>query len=185
MKTYKHLEEIVCYKDEIFTIHPCYKDYMISNYGTLIHNTKVYRISPFTAWNQYCRATLKDSNGVERKIDVHRHILEAFCPVPGMELLHADHINGNRIMNIYDPYSEKGNLRWLTPSQNTKHIYFLMEFKKYCDPDYLRPIYYYLKSCRYTVKEVIDLMNFKYSPMLDNLLHQFADQIYEAKEYNL
>lgn len=181
LETYNHSKEIVVYSEEIFGIHPLYPEYMISNYGTIIHNNKVYIISQHNARNRYCRATLKNKYGERVKIDVHRHILEVFCPVFGMNNLQADHINGNRIVNIYDPYSPRGNLRWLTPSQNVRHSYFLSNFGQYYNLDFLRPIYYYITHC-YNTEDIIDLLGLENTDLLKNLINNFADQIYQNKE---
>ena len=60
----------------------------------------------------------KDKQGyVEVTVDgrylyAHRMLMEVFCPLPGMEKMMIDHIDGCRDNNNID------NLRWVTPAEN-------------------------------------------------------------------
>ena len=48
---------------------------------------------------------------------VHRMMMCSFYPVPGMEKLYVNHIDGNKLNN------DLSNLEWCTSSENIKHAY--------------------------------------------------------------
>lgn len=66
--------------------------------------------------NGYEKVRLISEDG-RHTYSVHRLILEAFCPVPNMELLQVNHIDGNKQNN------QLTNLEWVTCSENQLHAY--------------------------------------------------------------
>ena len=58
-------------------------------------------------------------NGTKRTFRLHRLVLMAFNPVPNMEELEVNHIDGDKLNNALS------NLEWCTSSENQKHAFNL------------------------------------------------------------
>ena len=58
-------------------------------------------------------------NGTKRTFRLHRLVLMAFNPVPIMEELEVNHIDGDKLNNALS------NLEWCTSSENQKHAFNL------------------------------------------------------------
>lgn len=81
-------------------------------------------------------------NGKSKKFFIHRLVLYCFNPVPNMDTLQVNHIDGNKKNNNIN------NLEWCTQSENQRHAYRmgLNSNKGLRNP-----------ACKYSEKEIIGI----------------------------
>lgn len=70
-------------------------------------------LKPFVSRSNYEILTLKLD--INKKVLIHRAVLETFNPVPNMEDLQVNHIDGNKRNNLLS------NLEWVTREENMQH----------------------------------------------------------------
>lgn len=90
--------------------------YQIDTYGTIINTITNFPIIPHVNDHGYWFVSLMTNSGTGRVYrKLHRMVLMSFNYVPGCEVLHANHKDGNKRMNHLD------NLEWMTPKENKNH----------------------------------------------------------------
>lgn len=99
--------------EEIYKIIEEFPNYEVSNLGN-VRNKKTGRILKHTKTKHGYYTVQLYKNGQGRSQLIHRIVMTTFNPIDGMENLHVDHIDFNPGNNCLD------NLRWLSPSDNTK-----------------------------------------------------------------
>ena len=77
------------------------------------YSLKAQPMKPFVSRNGYCIVPFK--RDINAKKTVHRLVMEAFCPVDGMDNLDVNHIDGNKQNN------KLSNLEWCTKHENMSH----------------------------------------------------------------
>ena len=100
--------------------------YEVSNFGRircvggtiLRKDNKPYTLKslvlkPFVSRCNYEILTLRLD--INKKVLIHRAVLETFKPVPNMEDLQVNHIDGNKRNNLLS------NLEWVTREENMQH----------------------------------------------------------------
>lgn len=101
---------------EIWKVIKDAPNYSISNLGKVKNNQTNYILS--TAKSEaYERVNIRCIDGKRHNKRVHRLVLEAFNPIPGMDKLVVNHKDGNHFNNCLD------NLEWLTQSENVKRTW--------------------------------------------------------------
>ena len=98
--------------------------YIISNYGKVYDNKKKRRISIWEN-DKYCSVSLVTNAG-SKPFMLHRLIMACFYPTLGnvyneMDINHKDGNGKNNYISYNN--SEKGNIEWMTHSDNMKHAY--------------------------------------------------------------
>ena len=107
---------------EIWKIIDKFPNYSISNYGRIkrIIGGKGSKINgllkPRINRNGYLNVDLYNDN-IKKYIEIHRLVLETFNPIDNMNILEANHEDGNKRNNYIR------NLEWMTHSENIKHDY--------------------------------------------------------------
>ena len=89
--------------------------YCISNWGRVWSNkTNAFRtIGHYT--NGYCKVSLYLADRSEKTISIHRLVAMTFNPVPNMNELEVNHIDGNKENNAI------WNLEWMSHYDNMAH----------------------------------------------------------------
>lgn len=97
--------------------------YEVSNYGRLrnkitgnIRNVKPHKSNTAAGTPKvgYMRTPIV-SNRMIRIYYLHRMVMEAFCPVEGLEKLHVNHKDFDTTNNMLE------NLEWVTPKENMRY----------------------------------------------------------------
>jgi len=104
--------------------------YLISDFGDVIsfHNNKIKKLIPGlnkkknSKSNGYYFYNLKDKNGDQKTIEVHRLVAKAFIRNTKNKE-QVNHIDGNTINNHYS------NLEWVTRSENLQHAVNVLKRK--------------------------------------------------------
>lgn len=76
------------------------------------HYTKKYMKTSLDK-DGYSTISLKNRNGGYSHFGIHRLLMIAYNPIPSMEEMTVDHIDGNKFNNNLN------NLQWVTASENT------------------------------------------------------------------
>lgn len=89
--------------------------YCITNFGRVWSNlTNSFRsIGHYK--NGYCKLNIRLKDGSDKTLSIHRLVAMAFNPVPNMDILEVNHIDGNKDNNHIS------NLEWVTHYDNMKH----------------------------------------------------------------
>lgn len=89
--------------------------YCITNFGRVWSNlTNSFRsIGHYR--NGYCKLNIRLKDGSDKTLSIHRLVAMAFNPVPNMDTLEVNHIDGNKDNNHIS------NLEWVTHYDNMKH----------------------------------------------------------------
>lgn len=103
--------------------------YEVSNLGNVrsLKSGNIENLKPFVNAHKYISVKIFD-----KVINVHRAVLEAFKPIPNMENLVVNHIDGNKSNNTVN------NLEWCTTKYNIFHSQLMG--KHYCFTDTDREI---------------------------------------------
>lgn len=105
-------------KIKIHSLCPEIKDcYIINEKGEIWNTNTGNKISTKIEKDGYLRVSLmKYPKGTTYR-QVHRLLMMAFCPVPNMDKLQVNHIDGNKLNNKLE------NLEWVTCKQNIQHAW--------------------------------------------------------------
>lgn len=96
--------------------------YSVSNEGH-VRNDRTGHIKAYSVTNcGYAQVALFD-NGKCKRFSVHRLVAEAFVP-NAFNDAQVNHIDGNKLNNVAN------NLEWVSNSQNQKHKYDVLGYKK-------------------------------------------------------
>jgi len=101
------------YNTDINDVICVYTNYFISKEGILF-NRQGKRIKTSIDRNGYEKYNLT-IEGKQKFVQIHRLVLQAFCPHPNSDNLQVNHKNGIKSDNRLE------NLEWMTRSENTKH----------------------------------------------------------------
>lgn len=137
---------VVYYPDEIFVYCSLFPTYMIGNYGTIYNKRNKTKVSQSINKNGYYNTTLLNFEGKWKTVEVHRVIMLAHDPILNPEEMEVNHIDGNKLNNIYEPNSPRNNLEWVTPSQNVQHAYDTGLADRVFTPEEIQKVCFYLES---------------------------------------
>ena len=132
--------------EEIWKVIQEAPNYSVSNLGR-VKNNKTEHIMKTQKSEAYERVGLKCIDGKSHTKRVHRLVLEAFCPIEGMNKLVVNHKDADHFNNKLE------NLEWTTQSENVrrtwergrKHIndkldYYIFDTNK---KEFWKPVYGY------------------------------------------
>lgn len=98
-------------------IHDLQDWYYVSNYGKVYSKLSNHIIRPRFIGHGYFTMTLRLKSNKPTDQLVHRIVLCSFNPIPNMDSMQVNHINGNKIDNRLE------NLEWCTCYNNIMHAH--------------------------------------------------------------
>lgn len=104
-------------EEEIWKTIIDFPQYQVSNFGRVMSykNPKKPILMKGRITKGYKYIHLRDINGKGYSKQLHRLVLETFCPVENMKNLEVNHIDENKLNNNLE------NLEWLTHEQNVAY----------------------------------------------------------------
>ncbi len=96
-----------------------FPSYAVREDGLVINIERVTIVKPFLTPKGYLRIALKDEEGVEHKLSVHRLVAEVFIVGKSEKKSQVNHLNGNKLDNHFT------NLEWCTAKENSEHAWSL------------------------------------------------------------
>lgn len=163
-----------------------YDYYLISNYGKVYHKYtgKLLKVYTYCTNNNpetyYCSVSLATIYGF-KSVRIHRLVLACFYPELGPITQHFDvnHKDGhgyNNYISYNDP--NRGNLEWLSHSDNLKHAYRtgLHGYHSTISEETAKQTIELLALNKYTSKEIVDIVG-------NGLTTHIVDDIRKKKEW--
>ena len=148
------------YVDDIEKFYPIknFDNYLINKDGVIIRKKDNLIIIHTYTKDKYHSVKLINNNGKRKTLRVHRLVALTFIDNPN-NLPEVNHKDGNKEHNFVN------NLEWISSSNNQKHAY-KNNLRKPSNVDYQEKDIHQI--CKYIVlgystKEIISLMNFKFT----------------------
>lgn len=108
-------DNIEFYKGAEYRVVRGYPDYLVSEYGVIIHREKGF-VKQFSDKIGYKYVQLKDSNGVRKRWLIHRFVATAWIENPTRKPT-VNHIDGVKWNNTVE------NLEWATMKEQIRHAH--------------------------------------------------------------